>query len=73
MQRAIPPDPTQARLHAREGGEQREAIGDLYFAADNFVAALEAYQSALSEDTHLTPASRCRLLIRVADVEIQRG
>jgi len=73
VQRAIPPDPTQARPHSREGGEQREAIGDLYFAADNFAAALEAYQSALREDTHLAPGSRCRLLVRVADTEIQRG
>jgi transcriptional regulator with GAF, ATPase, and Fis domain/Tfp pilus assembly protein PilF len=73
VQRAIPPDPTQARIRAREGGEQREAIGDLYFAADNFAAALDEYRTALREDTQLTRRSRCRLLLRVADAEILRG
>ena len=42
MHRAIPPDSAHASLPLREGVQQREAVGDLHLAADNFVGAVEA-------------------------------
>ncbi|NOT33638.1 MAG: sigma 54-interacting transcriptional regulator [Candidatus Eisenbacteria bacterium] len=73
MQRAIPPDSAHARLPHREGPYQHESIGDLYFAADNFAGAAEAYAAALREAPESAPAERLHLLLRLADAESQRG
>ena len=72
MHRAIPPDSAQARLPQREG-EQHEAVGDLHFAADNFVGAVEAYSAALAAAGDWPAGDRLRLLLRVARCHHLRG
>src|SRR6185295_14188212 len=64
---------SHARLPIPEGMGQREAIGDLHLAADNFVAAAAEYQAALRELGHDAPGERCRLLLRLADTLDQGG
>ena len=49
MQRAIPPDPSERTLAPQNGASQREAVGDLHLAADNFTGASEAFGAALAE------------------------
>ena len=71
MQRAIPPDSSHAGHPTREGAGQREAIGDLYFAADNFMGAAEEFSAALLAVDN--PAERARLLVRIAQSQIQRS
>jgi len=73
VHRSIPPDPAHAPLPQREGAEQREAIGDLYFAADNFAGAVEEFRAALATPAGSDPAERARLLIRLAEAETARG
>ena len=73
MQRAIPPDSPHAGLRLREGAEQREAIGDLHFAADDFAGAVDEYSAALRAPGALAPAERCRLLLRLSEAEMLRG
>ena len=48
MHRAIPPDSAHANLPQREGVQQREAVGDLHYAADHFAGAIETYNAALA-------------------------
>jgi transcriptional regulator with GAF, ATPase, and Fis domain/tetratricopeptide (TPR) repeat protein len=73
VHRAIPPDSTHARLTTPKGTRQHEAIGDLHFAADNFVAAADEYRAALNADRTLEPGERCRLTIRLAECHHHRG
>jgi Nif-specific regulatory protein len=73
VQRAIPPDLTHARLSGREDSRQREAIGDLHLAADNFSGAAEEYRAALLATPAEALAERCRLLLRLAEAENNRG
>ena len=73
MQRAIPPDLSHARLSTREDSRQREAIGDLHLAADNFSGAAEEYRAALLATPADALAERCRLLLRLAEAENNRG
>ena len=73
MHRSIPPDPAHVSLPLREGAEQREAVGDLFFAADNFAGAVEEYRAALNTSAGADPAERVRLLIRLAEAETSRG
>jgi tetratricopeptide (TPR) repeat protein len=70
VQRAIPPDLSQARVPAHGDIRQHEAIGDLHLAADNFTGAIDAYRAALEEVGHSNPAERVRLLLRVASVHL---
>jgi len=72
VHRAIPPDSAHASLPVREGG-QHEAIGDMYFAADNFVAAAEAYQEALRCVPDRTMVDRLGLLLRISRCHFLRG
>src|SRR5262245_28708320 len=65
VHRAIPPDSAHAGLPIREG-VQHEAVGDLYFAADNFGAAVESYAAALRAAVDRTPAERLGLMLRLA-------
>ena len=65
MHRAIPPYSAHAGLPIREG-VQHEAVGDLYFAADNFGAAVESYAAALRAVVDRTPADRLSLMLRLA-------
>jgi transcriptional regulator with GAF, ATPase, and Fis domain len=73
VQRAIPPDLTHAQRNAQEAARQREAIGDLHLAADNFSGAVEAYGDALRELGAHLPAERARLLQRLAEAQMRRG
>jgi len=73
VHRAIPPDSAHASLPSREGAQQREAVGDLHLAADNFVGAIEAYSAALAALPANAPAERCRLDLRLARAHYQRG
>lgn len=73
MHRAIPPDSAHAYLPLQEGAPQREAVGDLHFAADNFAGAVEEYNAALASLTEDAPAERCRLHLRLAVAHYQRG
>jgi transcriptional regulator with GAF, ATPase, and Fis domain len=73
VHRAIPPDLTHARLPLREASQQHEAIGDLHWAADNFVGAAEEFRAALRATGASSPAERCGLLLKLADVETRRG
>jgi transcriptional regulator with GAF, ATPase, and Fis domain/Tfp pilus assembly protein PilF len=57
----------------REGVRQREAIGDLHFAADNFAGAVEEYTAAIAALDVGSSAERCRLLVRLAVARYQRG
>ncbi|MCC6348902.1 MAG: sigma 54-interacting transcriptional regulator [Candidatus Eisenbacteria bacterium] len=73
MQRAIPPDQPERVLLPRDGFGQREAVGDLNLAADNYAGAVEAFGAALSAtDAHDVP-SRVRLLLKLAESEYHRG
>src|SRR5262249_46654185 len=72
VHRAIPPDSAHARLPQREG-EQHEAVGDLHFAADNFVGAVEAYAAALAGAADWPAEDRLRLLLRLARCHYLRG
>ena len=73
MQRAIPPDLSHAQDSLPEAARQHEAVGDLHFAADNFVGAIESYELALGELGAHVPAERARLLQRVALCQVHRG
>ena len=73
MQRAIPPDLTHARLPVREDSRQHEAIGDLHLAADNFSGAADEFHAALLAAPPDAPLERCRLLLRLAEAENNRG
>jgi transcriptional regulator with GAF, ATPase, and Fis domain/tetratricopeptide (TPR) repeat protein len=73
VHRAIPPDSSHARLPIPEGVGQREAIGDLHLAADNFAAAAAEYHAALRELGHDVPGERCRVLLRLAETQDQGG
>ena len=73
MHRAIPPDLSHARLPLREASQQREAVGDLHLAADNFSGAVDEYGAALRAIHADAPAERCFLLLKLADVETRRG
>jgi transcriptional regulator with GAF, ATPase, and Fis domain/Tfp pilus assembly protein PilF len=73
LQRSIPPDPAHTYLPLRDGAPQREAVGDLYFAADNFAGAVEEYRAALASAGAMEPEERVRLLIRLAEAEQARG
>jgi transcriptional regulator with GAF, ATPase, and Fis domain len=53
--------------------EQREAIGDLHFAADHFAGAIETYSAALLALPDESPEERSRLLVRLALAHYQRG
>ena len=72
MHRAIPPDSAHAGLPVREG-VQHEAVGDLYFAADNFGAAVESYAAALRDAADRHPSDRLRILLRLARGQDRRG
>ena len=73
MHRAIPPDSAHANLPPREGAQQREAVGDLHYAADHFAGAIEAYNAALAALVDESPAERCRLLVRLSAAQFHRG
>jgi Nif-specific regulatory protein len=73
VQRAIPPDLSLAQRGAQEGARQREAIGDLHLAADNFSGAVEAYAQALQVVGQDLPNERVRLLRRLAEAHLRRG
>ena len=73
MHRAIPPDSAHANLPPREGAQQREAVGDLHYAADHFAGAIEAYNAALAALVDESPAERCRLLVRLSAAPYHRG
>ncbi len=73
VQRAIPPDATQARRSNRDDAPQHEAIGDLHLAADNFAGAADEYRSALRQLGADLPLERCRLLERLAEACRRRG
>ncbi len=73
MQRAIPPDLSHGSAVLRDAVQQREAIGDLHLAADNFSGAIEEFSAALD---HLGPdaaTGRCRVLEKLADANQRRG
>ena len=72
MHRAIPPDSAHASLPVREG-EQHEAVGDLYFAADNFAAAADTYLEALRSVPDRSMTDRLRLMLRVNQCHFRRG
>ena len=72
MHRAIPPDSAHASLPVREGG-QHEAIGDMYFAADNFAAAADSYIEALRSVPHRSLTDRLGLQLRISRCHFQRG
>jgi transcriptional regulator with GAF, ATPase, and Fis domain len=72
VHRAIPPDPAHAGLPVREG-VQHEAVGDLYFAADNFGAAAESYAAALRGVADHFPTDRLRILLRLARAQYRRS
>jgi transcriptional regulator with GAF, ATPase, and Fis domain len=57
----------------REGAEQHEAIGDLYFAADNFAGAAEEYSAALRFTEGEASSGRLRLMVRLAESHHHRG
>ncbi|MGH7730716.1 MAG: sigma 54-interacting transcriptional regulator [Candidatus Eiseniibacteriota bacterium] len=73
MHRAIPPDSAHANLPPREGAQQREAVGDLHYAADHFAGAIETYGAALAALPGESQDERCRLLVRLALSQYQRG
>ena len=73
MQRAIPPDLSHAQRTAHDAARQREAIGDLHLAADNYAGAIEAYRDALRQVGPEFPADRARLLQRMAEASLRRG
>ena len=73
MHRAIPPDSAHANLPAEEGVQQREAVGDLHFAADHFAGAIETYDAALTSLVGEAPDERCRLHLRLAVAHYHRG
>ena len=73
MHRAIPPDSAHANLPPREGAQQREAVGDLHLAADNFAGAIEGYQSVLASLVGEALDERCRLHQRLAVAYYHRG
>ncbi|TMQ71591.1 MAG: tetratricopeptide repeat protein [Candidatus Eisenbacteria bacterium] len=54
-------------------GVQHEAVGDLYFAADNFGAAVESYAAALRDAAGRPSSDRLRILLRVARAQDRRG
>ena len=72
MHRAIPRDSAQAGLPVREG-QQHEAVADLYFAADNFSAAADAYMEALRSIPDRPFTDRLRLMLAVGRCHFQRG
>ncbi len=72
MHRAIPPDSAHAGLPVREG-VQHEAVGDLYFAADNFGAAAESYAAAFHDAADRPASDRLRILLRLARAQDRRG
>jgi Nif-specific regulatory protein len=72
VHRAIPPDSAHAGLPIREG-VQHEAVGDLYYAADNFGAAVESYAAALHAAVDRPPLDRLRILLRMARGQDRRG
>ncbi|HEY6865808.1 MAG TPA: sigma 54-interacting transcriptional regulator, partial [Candidatus Eisenbacteria bacterium] len=57
----------------REDSRQHEAIGDLHLAADNFSGAADEYRAALLAAPAGAPLERCRLLLRLAEAENNRG
>jgi transcriptional regulator with GAF, ATPase, and Fis domain/Tfp pilus assembly protein PilF len=57
----------------QEGVEQREAVGELHLAADNFAGAIEEYMAALALLASGSSAERCRLHLRLAVAHYQRG
>ena len=73
MQRAIPPDLAHAPGTLRDGVGQRESIGDLHLAADNFAGAVEEYTAALELVGENMPCERVRILTRLAEAEMRRG
>ncbi len=73
MHRAIPPDSAHASLPPAEGVQQREAVGDLHFAADHFAGAIDTYRAALAALPERAPEERCRLLLRLSLAHYQRG
>ena len=72
MHRAIPPDWAHADLPVREG-VQHEAVGDLYFAADNFAAAVESYTAAYQDAADSSAVDRLSILLRLARSQDRRG
>ncbi len=73
MQRAIPPDLSHGQPVSRDGIQQREAIGDLHLAADNFSGAIEEFSHALQGMGPDVPVGRCRVLEKLADANQRRG
>ena len=73
VHRAIPPDSAHAHLPLQEGVQQREAVGDLHFAADNFAGAVESYTAALANLAADEPVERTRLLLSLAVAHYHRG
>lgn len=73
MQRSIPPDQPERALAPETGTGQREAVGDLHLAADNFAGAVEAFGRALSEAAPHDVPLRVRLLLKTAEAEFHRG
>ena len=73
MQRAIPPDLSQAKRQQSSAARQRESIGDLHLAADNFSGAIEAYTAALREVGRDAPAEQSRILQRLAEAHVRKG
>jgi transcriptional regulator with GAF, ATPase, and Fis domain/Tfp pilus assembly protein PilF len=73
VQRAIPPDPSERTLAPETGASQREAVGDLHLAADNFAGASEAFAAALADAHAHDVPQRVRLLLKMAESEFLRG
>lgn len=73
MQRAIPPDPSLARVRGEAPSSQHESVGDLHFAGDNFAGAAEAYRLAFAETGADLPHARVRLQLRIAEALMHRG
>ena len=73
MRKAFPPEPPGgARAPQTETG-RLESVGDLHLAADDFAAAVDAYRGALAGLTAGELPARARLLLKVAQAELNRG
>ncbi len=73
MQRAIPPDRGSKPDASEREASRSESVGDLHLAADNFAGAIEAYGLALAELGPDDAPVRFRLLLKLAQAEVQRG
>jgi Nif-specific regulatory protein len=73
VHRAIPPDSARAGASRAGGAQQREALGDLHVAADNFASAVEEFAAALRAVGPSAPYDELRLLCKLADAHRLRG